>query len=187
MKKLILADIRKTLPFNIQCGMSLHNVQRLAEGRYNIAIDYDVYLPSKGKNLQRPFCWTLQQKQELILSVLKDIKLPAIAVIIDDNSMYQPGTDKVYRIIDGKQRLSTLISYYRNEFPIVWQGEEYYYNDLEDKAQGSIRLLNINADIAYEYSQEGDPIADDDKIAWFEQINFAGTQQDIEHLNNLKA
>ena len=32
-------------------------------------IDWDVYLPTKGKNLQRGFVWTLEQKRELILSV----------------------------------------------------------------------------------------------------------------------
>jgi hypothetical protein len=42
----------------------------------------------------------------------------------------------------------------------------------------------VTADVAYEYHDA--LISDEWKIAWFEMINFAGTPQDIEHLNNLK-
>jgi hypothetical protein len=46
-------------------------------------------------------------------------------------------------------------------------------------------IPGVTADVAYSYPDV--PITDDQKIAWFEMINFAGTPQDIEHLNNLKA
>jgi len=187
MKQLKLDTVRKTLSFNIQRGMSMHYLCRLIDERYNTKLDFDVYLPTKGKNLQRPFCWTLQQKSELIISVLKGIKLPPLSIIIDDLSEANKADGKVYRVIDGKQRLSTLISFFKGEFPLTFEGVDYYFSELDEWGQRAISYLSIHADFAYEYSASGDPISDDEKIAWFEMINFAGTPQDIEHLNNLKS
>ena len=43
-------------------------------------IDFDVFLPTKGINLQRGFVWILQQKQDLIQSILIGRKIPEIAI-----------------------------------------------------------------------------------------------------------
>jgi len=44
-------------------------------------IDWDVYLPSKGKNLQRNFVWAIEQKRELIWSILIKRLIPRMAMI----------------------------------------------------------------------------------------------------------
>jgi len=36
------------------------------------------------------------------------------------------------------------------------------------------------------FSYEDEPISDDDKIRWFNQLNFAGTPQEQDHVNKLK-
>jgi hypothetical protein len=182
--KLQLSDIEKTLPFTIQRGIVLPYICKLADGSYHIELDYDVFLQSKNKNLQRPFCWTLFQKQELIISVLKGIQLQPIQIIIYSDDLCGSQRNSVYKIIDGKQRLSTIISFYNNEFPLIWNNIEYFFDDLDDNAQRRIKFLDLTSDRVYEYPDA--MISDDDKIAWFEMINFAGTQQDVEHLNNLK-
>ena len=184
MEKLKLSEVRKTLPFEIRKGNSMDYLSHYADGRNCDIIDYDVYLPSKKKNLQRPFCWSLESKQELILSVLKGIRLPAISVILYRDDILRKEHNYIMKIIDGKQRLSTLISFIKNEFNIIWNNKEYFYKDMELDAQNSIGLLMLTQDIVYEYPDQ--MISDDNKIAWFEMINFAGTPQDIEHLNNLK-
>ncbi len=46
-------------------------------------------------------------------------------------------------------------------------------------------MVDIKANVGYEYSDK--LISDDDKIAWFEAINFTGTPQDAEHLRSLKS
>jgi Protein of unknown function DUF262 len=176
-KPLKLSHFRKKLPFNINHGMADISLRSLLKHK-DYQIDFDVYLPTKGKNLQRPFVWTLFQKRELILSKLKGVKLAPISVINFDH--------KIYKIIDGKQRLSTLISFVQNEFSIEVDGEEFYFDDLdEDTAKGEFLYQPIYADIGYEYPYQR--IADDDLIAWFEMINFSGTPQDAEHLKNLKS
>jgi len=44
-------------------------------------IDWDVFLPTKGMNLQRGFVWTLEQKRELIYSVFMGRHVPHCAII----------------------------------------------------------------------------------------------------------
>lgn len=179
-----LSDVKVKLSFQIhETSLVFHVLDLLG---YNI--DYDVFLPSKGKNLQRDFCWTLEQKSEFILSVLKGIKIPNISII--QKRIYSKAGEKtILQIIDGKQRLSTLLGFIQNEFPIKYNGVEYYYNDLEKEAQWAINHGMPHVSLAYEYEYKDSEdiiISDDEKIAWFEMINFAGTPQDIEHLNNLK-
>lgn len=183
--KLKLSDVRHELPFTIQSGMVLRSIDKFASSNSRYNIDYDVYLPSKGKNLQRGFCWTLSQRQELIFSVLKGIQIPPIAIVIYKDDISGNTDEQTLKIIDGKQRLSTLISFVRNEFPITWKGKDYYYSDMEEDAQKTIGYYYPRFDIAYEYPDL--MITDDDKIAWFEMINFAGTPQDAEHLKELKS
>lgn len=178
--KLKIKDVKTCFDFKIE-DMMLHYISKLSENFYGYTIDYDVYLPTKNKNLQRDFCWSLFQKQQLILSILKEINIPHLSVIqyVDERSDV-----KTLKIIDGKQRLSTIISFYRGEFPLEINGIEYYFNDLDDDLQRAISLFKPRVKIAYEYYDV--LISDDEKIAWFEQINFGGTQQDIDHMNDLK-
>jgi hypothetical protein len=44
-------------------------------------IDWDVFLETRGKNLQRDFVWDLNQKRELIWSVLIGRHIPHMALI----------------------------------------------------------------------------------------------------------
>jgi hypothetical protein len=182
-----LKDIEKKIDFQIQRGTTMHYLCQLAKGAYGIVLDFDVYLPTKGKNLQRPLVWNLFQKQQLILSALKGIKLPPIQFILftDDAAGTGPDKKQVYHIIDGKQRLTTLLSFYNGEFPIIWDNKEYFFKDLDEWAARRISHMTLDSDRVYTYPDAD--LTDDQKIAWFEMINFAGTPQDIEHLNNLKA
>jgi len=176
-RPLLINDFRKQLPFKIDKNTSIviYLKHFLEWDKYKI--DWDVYLPSKGKNLQRPFVWTLPQKQELIISMLKGIVIPSISVIHQDD-------ENIFKIIDGKQRLSSMLAFLKGEFPIIWEDEEYYYEDLGETAKREIRLYTVRGDLAYE--DKKNMISDEDKIAWFEMINFSGTPQDIEHLKGLK-
>ena len=80
MAILKLSDVRKKMPFHINYGLSAFTMRDLLE-RNHYDLDFDVFLPSKGKNLQRPFCWTLDQKQELIMSLLKGVSISTMAFI----------------------------------------------------------------------------------------------------------
>ena len=138
------------------------------------SIDWDVYLPSKKMNLQRGFVWTIDQKREIIWSILIKRNIPRMAIICTIND--------VFEIIDGKQRLSAMIDFYNNEFTIISDGGEYYFKDLPSDHQKVIGGFYFPYYVVHEISQS---ITDEDKISWFKFINFAGTPQDAKHLQSL--
>ena len=179
-KPLQLSDVRTKLPFNINYGMGDISIKNILDPNWDIIIDWDVYLPTKKMNLQRGFVWSLNQKRELIYSVFKGIQLPPISVI-----QYRDNTKTItYKIIDGKQRLSTILSFVKNEFTILWNNQEYLFNELDHSIKGEFLYHGlIRANIGYEY--DDDLISDDDKIKWFNLINFTGTPQDKEHMDKL--
>jgi len=157
--------------------LNRHNIQQgicIAQGVRGILskkFDFDVYLPSRKMNLQRNFVWTLEQKQSLIESIVIGRPIPNISAIYTN--------DDVYQVIDGKQRLSSLISYLKNEFQYCG----FYYQDLPKEYKSQVNRFWVIADRLLEY----EPLSDDKKIEWFAWINFAGTPQDSEHLKMLKS
>lgn len=189
MEAIKLSDIRKELPFNIQKNMFIGHAQHVFDNLNNnhYQFDFDVFLPSKNKNLQRDYCWTLDQKRELILSVIKgtDIQYFSVIVYTDERIPRKEPGHRIYKIIDGKQRLSTLLDFYNNKFSVILLGKEYLYTELSEDIKDVFDWFDIHFNQTYEYYDR--IISDDDKIAWFEQINFAGTPQDNEHLAYLKS
>ena len=72
------------------------------------SIDFDVIL-NNGVKLQRNFVWKLEQKQDLIIGMLCGTKLPPFYVILYvDDTKGQTHRELKFKIIDGKQRLSTI-------------------------------------------------------------------------------
>ena len=67
--------------------------------------------------------WNKKQKSELIVSVLKNIPLPAIYICQDENFHEE--------IFDGKQRLTSILSFMNNEIELTEQQIIGY--DLKDK------------------------------------------------------
>jgi uncharacterized protein with ParB-like and HNH nuclease domain len=178
-----LTDIVRKLPFEIKSGSSSYSIKEFATNKYGIVLDFDVFLKSKDKKLQRDLCWDINQKRSLIVSVFKRVHIPSISVVM--SSDYIPGGDKLYKVIDGKQRLTTCISFFNNEFGIIHNGNEYFYKDLSPEMQSLFHRTDFTQNIAYEYPDR--IISDDSLIDWFDMINFAGTAQDEQHLKNLRS
>jgi hypothetical protein len=144
-------------------------------------IDWDVYLPTRGKNLQRPLVWSLDQKRELINSVLIGRHIPhcAIVNIVDPNNDHKD----ILQIIDGKQRLSTLVDFVQDKFTLAIDGEEFLFSELPEDYKQAINYFHLRY---YTVNEPwGKPVTDDQKINWFKFINFAGTPQDADHLRSL--
>jgi uncharacterized protein with ParB-like and HNH nuclease domain len=144
-------------------------------------IDFDVYLPTKGKNLQRDFVWTIEQKRELIWSVLMKRHIPRLSILnICKEIKNIKGT---YQIIDGKQRLSAMIDFYNGKFDLIIDDNSYFYHQLPEDYQRTISGFMFPYYIVNE--DFGNKFSDEDKISWFRYINFVGTPQDAEHLQGL--
>lgn len=144
-------------------------------------IDWDVFLPTKNKNLQRDFVWDLNQKRELINSILIGRHIPhcAIVSIIDPNDTHKD----ILQVIDGKQRLSTMVAFVQDKFTILIDGKEFLFSELPEDYQQAISHFHFRYYVVNE--PWGQPMTDQQKINWFRFINFAGTPQDAEHLQSL--
>lgn len=156
--------------------LSRYNIQEnlcIAQGKYILTkkFDFDVYLPTKQMNLQRDLVWTIDQKRALIESIIVKRSIPPVSVIFT--------VDDVYEVIDGKQRLSALISYLNNEFKYCG----YYYDALPPDYKFQIERFWVTAYRLVENFNK--PLTDAEKVEWFKWINFAGTPQDIEHIERL--
>lgn len=178
-KELKLSDVSSPLRLRVtNRNLSLFSVRDLIVHADDYSFDFDVYLPSKKMNLQRDLCWTLLQKQELILSILKGLRLPPVSVIHRDHTKYY--------VIDGKQRLCTILQFIHGEFALEVNNHFYFLKDFDENCRYKFMSYDIVGDVAYEYTDD-DPVlfSDDDKIQWFTLLNFSGTQQDKAHLNKL--
>ena len=155
-------------------GVNLEDV--LINKKYEFDIDYDIFLPKYGIDLQRPYIWNEIQQEEFIFSLLNDRQIPPLVIIFHEWKMIE--------IIDGKQRLLTLKRYLSNEFSIHLNNNEYYYKDLEEDLKFFLRRTGVLQTIIY-YSYDDKPITDDEKIALFNYYNFAGTPQEVSHKEKL--
>lgn len=185
MKQFDINLIRPTLPFRIaHKTMTMPSVDMFLSRTYKYTIDYDVYLEDYGINLQRGFVWTESQKQEFVISILKGVNIPQFAIVV----YTPPGADtingeRVYKIIDGKQRLSAIIGFCKNEFPIPCGRELFFFHELPQDIQDFILSWEGQAQMTYSYHD--DKISDKGLVQWFWLLNFAGTQQDREHIEFL--
>jgi hypothetical protein len=72
-----------------------------------------------NRRYQRKLVWTLNEKQKLIESLLKKYPVPAILLAETD------GKSGTYEIIDGLQRLHSILSFIEQSFPLA---DGRYYN-----------------------------------------------------------
>lgn len=172
-----ISELRTVLKFHPQEINS--SIKFFAE---NCNIDFDVYLPTKGINLQRDYVWTIEQKRELIWSVLMNRHIPRMAILnVVSEKEDLKGT---YQVIDGKQRLSSMIDFYKGNYDLIIDEKSYYFKDLPEDYKRVISGFMFPYYIVNE--DYGNTFTDEDKINWFRYINFAGTIQDAEHFKKLK-
>lgn len=173
-----MKTIRELRNFDLQPSEITSNIKYLIKQN----VDFDVYLPTRLRNLQRAFVWTIEQKRALIESIFIGRHIPHCAIINiinpDDNSK------DILQVIDGKQRLSTIFDFYLNKFSVVINGNEFYYIDLPSDYQLAVSGYYVRYYVVNEPWEHR--ITDQQKIDWYKFINFAGTPQDKEYLENLK-
>lgn len=179
--KLAFQQLSPTYKHSINHGVHEGSVERQKKQFLAGNLDFDVWLPTRGMNLQRGLVWTLLQKQQFILSVLREHELPTFAKV---RHMFADQTE-INQVLDGKQRLNTMFQFIDGEFSIEFGGESYVFDDLDQRLRNCIlNPRGFKWDVHYSYWD--DPISDETKIEIFERINFLGTPQEIEHLNRLK-
>ena len=128
---------------------------------------------------QRALVWTLKQKQDYITNLfngMAEIK-PTILLYYADNK-------DIYEVLDGKQRLTTLFQFIDNEFAIIVDGEEVYFNDLIDTDKKFILNPNVYWTRIMSFKVL-EPIALEDKLTLFLEKNYLGTRMSDEQINKV--
>ena len=123
---------------------------------------------------QRDYVWELSDKQLLIDSIFNNIDIGKFAFIhLDYNTWNKTGY--AYEILDGKQRLKTIIDFYENRFP--YKG--VYYNDLSGMDK---RIFKNHSIVQGEVSETERK----DVLKYFLMLNRTGKVMDQKHLDNVE-
>lgn len=152
--------------------------------------DFDVFLPTYGINLQRPYVWEWYQQNNFITDLLLEKPiLPFVVVEFRDNA--QRDNDKaIIKVIDGKQRILTLYKFLHNEFPINCNGKTIYYKDFDASAirflKTRINFLTANVYYSFINDKRLSEISDRELIMLFNYYNFSGVPQAEEHKRRLQ-
>lgn len=113
--------------------------------------------------IQRGYVWDIKRKSLLIESMIIGYPVPAFYARRDEN--------KVFDMLDGKQRSSAICGYLNNEYALEGVSEEYegkYFNELPEEVQDDI--------ISYSLT-----------VYYFEDITDEEVNEMFYRLNNGKA
>jgi len=152
-------------------------------------IDFNpVIIDKEGKEVvyQRPYVWTLKEKQLLIDSIYNNIEIGKIVIRKRSFSWVKNRVDAgllehtaFSQMVDGKQRVTTLLSFINNEFP---DSNGNYFSDLSVIAQRKFFSFR-----GVTFGELGEEATDEDVLRTFLMINHAGVPQSEEHINFVKS
>lgn len=124
---------------------------------------------------QRELVWTLTQKQEYIEAILKERAEITPVLILK-------GVSDIHEVLDGKQRLTSIIEYIENKFALK---SKDYFKDLSRKdttyfLNAPVKYKRI---LAYDVEME---VPLDFKLAYFLEINAKGTKVSEDHIKKIE-
>lgn len=143
------------------------SIEGLLLKQYGFGIDFD-------PDYQRGYVWDETDKELLLDSIFKNIDIGKFVLIhLSDGDWLERGFS--YEILDGKQRLSTLIEFYENK--LAYKGK--YYNDLSRMDK---RAFN-------EHQVAVAEVRETDKktvLKYFLMLNRTGKSMDESHLTKVE-
>lgn len=144
------------------------------------------FLKNNGEKIyyQRDFVWLLNDKQLLIESIINGIEIGKILIRKRsfewiENQLKLGNLEVAFKdIVDGKQRLNTILGFVQNEFCDI-RGD--FYKEYSDNAK--YKFMSF---MGVSFGEMGEKSTDEDVKATFLGINFAGVQMSQEHLEYVK-
>lgn len=119
---------------------------------------------------QRDYVWEDSDKESLLDSVFSHIEIGKFAFIKRPYS-----SDILYEVLDGKQRLSTLLDFYENR--LSYKG--FYFNELS----GKDKYTFLNAEVSI---GETSDLTEEEIYQYFYTLNKTGKTMDEAHLEKIK-
>jgi len=148
-------------------------------------LNWQPFFEVGGKEVfyQRDFEWSQEDKQLLIDSIYNYMNLGTIVLRyrpyewIEKRLSEGKYTTEI-DIVDGKQRLHTIVSFIKNEFA---DSTGNYWEELSDEAQNKFLSTSISVGVINENA------TDKDVKSTFLNINIAGKQISKQHLEYVKS
>ena len=143
---------------------------------YNTSLDtilsrYYHFGVNLSPSYQRDLVWNKENKEKLIEALFSGRDIGKFVFVSDDTS------DILYEILDGKQRLTTIIEYVENKFS--YKGVFYKDLSMEDRRIFKNRTVSI-ADIDKHF------YTDKDIVSIFVDLNDTGVPVSKEFLDKIK-
>ena len=145
-------------------GQLLNFYLKNEEGNINLSPEY-----------QRDFVWTLEQKQEYIMALLKS-RAEIRPVFIQEFD----GKNEKFEVVDGKQRLSSIFEFINDEFSLE---DGTFFSQLSEKDVEKILRFNVEYTRFISFT---DKIPYDFKLELFLELNAKGTQMSKEQINKVQ-
>ena len=130
---------------------------------------------------QRRHRWDIKKRSQLIESFLMNIPVPSIFLYENDYNQYE--------IMDGRQRIDTLRTFFNNEFAL--KGLEYWkeiegkrYLELPIVIQRGLARRTINAVVLLAETSKGAKPSNDIRKILFKRLNTGGVQLNPQELRN---
>ena len=153
-------------------------------GSYKVALIKDTFLKlnyNLHPEYQRRITWNTQKRSKLIESLIINIPIPPIF-------LYEYDYDK-YEIMDGLQRISTIIDFYENKFKLTgleeWSelnGKDYKH--LPEKIREGIDRRQLQVITLLKESANNPERAEKIKRLVFERLNTGGVKLQGQEIRN---
>lgn len=187
--ELITIDKKFVYPTFRECGANPFTKNRFRVNFYNKSIqgilillkrnsggiNFNPYVETSDgiEYYQRGLVWSEEQKKLLIDSIYQNIE---IGKFLFRKNTYQRGvkTGFGWDLVDGKQRLTTIVDFIQNKFPDNYGN---YFRDLSDKAQS--RFVDFDS---LSYGELDEDTTDTQVSEQFLKLNFTGTPMTPEHI-----
>lgn len=130
---------------------------------------------------QRRLVWDRKKKSLLIESLLMNVPVPPVFLFEYDLNRYE--------VMDGQQRLNTIVDFYKNRFPLsgletwsVLNGR--HYDDCPPRIRSGLDRRRISATILLAESQKDVSGHNDVRRTVFERLNTGGQNLNPQELRN---
>ncbi|MBF4252771.1 DUF262 domain-containing protein [Vibrio anguillarum] len=130
---------------------------------------------------QREYVWSDTEAQQLLKQIFDNKPIGSLAVCLNEN-----GAPEHYcEVVDGRQRLTTLIRFVKGEFPYrLPDGTEIFFADMSKLDQMEFKKTKLPH---YNLSTgTSEAVTDRQKIEYFFSVNFAGVPQSEQHKQHVK-
>lgn len=119
---------------------------------------------------QRGIVWTKKQKETLLDTIFAGADIGKFLFSVDNDK------EAYYTVVDGKQRLSTIVSFYLDEF--TYKG--FYYSELSEEYRYVFNRLSVSV------GQIREHVSEKEILGLFLFMNENGTPIDKKHLERVR-